>query len=392
MGPNKHIYRMAFFFMLIFFALLPAVSQSPGEREVSANGSYFIRRSNGGIEIIQRLSWPQDDNAYRYEVVIEREEGESREVYREFVNDPFVEVSLRPGNYWYYVNIFNMLNRLEYTTNRASFSVVLALQPVLQRFAPRRFYLEDGLAWDLELEGSNFIEETTVYLEPLTMEGEPVFPKDYTFSEKGARVVFDPQELKKGDYRVVVENPGGLNDSRDSLAVKLIRPQTGVSLSYAPLVPLNGYLFDLFDGFYFIGATIKADRTFLKTKWGGYFGIEGSLSWNYLSTRKNNMDVTGHLADLQAGLFLRKQMFPMVFNFYAGLGLGSVFLLEFDYRVIKSDPYNNLSPLFGVGASFQWFFNRHLYGDLGAKYIYLLTRETAHPSYIRPSLGLGWRF
>jgi hypothetical protein len=386
--------RAVFLLVLIFSALPRLVSQnSAGDRP--NEGDYFVRMGEGGPEIIQRLSWPEDGNAFRYEAVIEREEqGEFREVYRDYTPDAFVEVSLRPGNYRYYVRIFNMLNQYEYATNRASFSVILALQPVLRRFTPGRLYLEDCLSREVELQGENFEEGAVVYLEPLTEEGEPVFAREYAADASGkrARMVFDPQELAKGDYRLVIKNPGGLSDSGDPLRVKGVRPQFGLSLSYAPLVPLHGYLFDLFDGgFYPIGAALRAEGTFLKTKWG-YLGAELSLSWNYLSVQKNNVDITAHVADLEVNLLYRKQLLPMVFNFYAGFGLGGIFLLEFDYRIVKSDPYNTVGPLFDLGASFQWYFTRRLYGELGVQYAYLLTKDTVRPGYLRPSLGLGWRF
>ncbi|MDR2965703.1 MAG: hypothetical protein LBU88_08000 [Treponema sp.] len=56
-----------------------------------------ILPANDSPRPIQRFSWAGDNNALRYEVIIENEA--SRTVFKEFTSEPFIEASLPPGNY-----------------------------------------------------------------------------------------------------------------------------------------------------------------------------------------------------------------------------------------------------------------------------------------------------
>jgi len=58
----------------------------------------FGQEENTGIK--HRISWTRDDYALRYEVLIEKEEdNEYSPALREFTEEPFIFVSLPPGNY-----------------------------------------------------------------------------------------------------------------------------------------------------------------------------------------------------------------------------------------------------------------------------------------------------
>ncbi|MDR2211974.1 MAG: hypothetical protein LBO65_11010 [Spirochaetaceae bacterium] len=388
----------------LFLRAVPVFSQDlplpepSHEAPLTVNeGAYYVLRSETGEQrIIQRLSWPRDENAYRYEVIIERQEGEKDfvMVHREFTGESFLEVSLGPGNYRYRVEIYNLLNQHEYTTNWASFVIAQAMQPLIWSFAPAGFFLDDDFVLEIELQGEDFVEGAVVYLEPLDGSGEAIPAMNHELHNSGRRIraAFNREALSRGDYRIVIKNPGGLlDDTPETFKIKLSRIYPSLSLDYTPLLPLHGYLFDLFDAPSFAGGTIRSDVELHKIEWG-IIGIEGSLSYNYLSTRKNDMDITAHIGTLEANFFFRKQFFPMVFTIYGGTGLGGVFLLKFDYGIGKSDPYNVLAPILNLGGTFQWYFTKDLYAELGIKYIFFFTKDSPRPGYVRPALGLGWRF
>jgi hypothetical protein len=396
--PLRRLFRLAG--CVFLFAAFPGFSQTAGDerpetQEAVNEALFFIRENEGLPEIIQRFTWPRDDNAYRYEVIIEEQNGKDfREVHRESTQNAFMEVSLRPGKYRYRVQVYNLFDQHEYTTNWASFDILPALQPVIGRFSPACFFVDD-FVWEIELEGENFTEGASVYLESLYTD-ETIVPQRYIphASGTGARLVFDPQDLRIGDYRIVIKNPGGLSNvsSGEPFLIREISWQRiALSLSWAPLVPLHGYLFDLFDGFSAAGLSVRADTVFHKISWG-YLGAGLNLSWNYLSAQKNDINSTGHLGSLELNVFFRKKLSRMFFTVYAGAGLGGILLLEFDYGVVKSDPINSIMPLASTGFSLQWYFTNKVFADLGVKYIYLFSKESPRNGYLRPSFGFGWRF
>jgi hypothetical protein len=74
-----------------------------------ANCSLIIAQEG---RLIQRLTWPEDEYARRYEVVIEKEEvGEYRGLFQEFTTELFIEVPLLPGKYRCRVITHDYMNR-----------------------------------------------------------------------------------------------------------------------------------------------------------------------------------------------------------------------------------------------------------------------------------------
>jgi hypothetical protein len=378
----------------------PPVCPQDSPAPVNEEPYYVLRAKTGKQRIIQRLSWPRDENAYRYEVVVEQQkDGNFAEIHRESTGESFVEISLGPGNYRYRVGVYNLLDQREHTSNWSSFTIVLALEPGLRGMSPKTFFLEDDFIWELELSGHNFVEGAQVYLEPLDLSGEPD-PSGEPIAALGCiiqgggnrlRVLLDRASLVPGNYRVVIRNPGGLEAFQEPFKIRRTQRHIALSLDYSPLIFLHGYLGELFSDPSFTGFSLRSETDIYKKPWGT-MGIEGTLSWNYLSTRKRNMDITAQVGALELNFFFRKQWLPMVFTVYGGAGLGAVFLLEFDFGAVTSDPYNALAPLADAGASVGWYITRDLYAELGIKYLVFFTRNTPFPGYLQPFGGLGWRF
>ena len=95
--------------------------------------------SNQENRFLQRLAWSADNYALRYEVIIERErDGQYRELYRDFSNTSYIDVSLSPGNYRYRVIPYDYLERPGGRSEWMNFEVRPALDAeprFIQRFA-----------------------------------------------------------------------------------------------------------------------------------------------------------------------------------------------------------------------------------------------------------------
>jgi hypothetical protein len=77
-----------------------------------ANCSFELHAQDAGNRSVQRLSWTGDEHTRRYEIVIEKEdEGEYRELLREFTTELFIDVSLSPGKYRCLVITYDFLNQ-----------------------------------------------------------------------------------------------------------------------------------------------------------------------------------------------------------------------------------------------------------------------------------------
>jgi hypothetical protein len=94
------------YILLVLFILLPSSVL------LAQNSGYFNDSVSGEIRFIQRLAWPEDEYARRYEVLIEKEEaGEYRGLFQEFTSALFIQVSLLPGKYRCRVITHDFLNR-----------------------------------------------------------------------------------------------------------------------------------------------------------------------------------------------------------------------------------------------------------------------------------------
>jgi len=141
--PAKRL-RFSPIFAALFLAFLPSLYAETNEDAA---------RFSGELRFHQRLTWSTDRYAFRYEVVIERQDDEG--VYHEFVresrNTYFLEVSLPEGNYRYQVIVYDFLNRNGGESPWLSFSINPAFDPE-SPFVQRFSWIADQYARYYEIE------------------------------------------------------------------------------------------------------------------------------------------------------------------------------------------------------------------------------------------------
>jgi len=104
--------KLAFFTILFLFSLAPSLW--------AQNRRYVTEQ-----RFIQRLVWIGDEYAFRYEVVIERNEGEGyREYKRESTASSELVVSLPLGNYRYHVTPYDYLDQPGETSDWVTLDVL----------------------------------------------------------------------------------------------------------------------------------------------------------------------------------------------------------------------------------------------------------------------------
>jgi hypothetical protein len=369
-----------------------------------AEDAFFIRETEEGAQLVQRLSWPGDENA-RYEIVVQQmQDGIFREIIREAVEDNFFDVSLGPGNYRYQILFYNLLYQFEYATNWASFNIILALQPELYAFSPLLFYQNEDSKFEVTITGRYLIPDARVCLVPLDGKapeesaGAVITPREYIPDPSGekALLVFSRQDLLLGRYAVYIQNPGGLEASLGTLEIAFAKPfDLNLQGGYGFSLPVYGYLFGEFfdDPIYPLGARLRISYVPFKWTWG-YLGFELNPWWTYLSTGEDSIKANAHLWGIQVnGLY--KKLLPnriMSVNFRAGVGTAFLSGLRFDYGGIQSDPLSSWSLSLDAGASFQWYVRKPLYLELGTDYVHIFSRDSPPPGFLSTFLEVGWRF
>jgi hypothetical protein len=390
----------------LLYAQEPAGSQDAAAKE----GDYFLEQ-----RFVQRLSWRHHDLVFRYEVILEEEQNEKyEEIQRESTHENSLNLSLRPGRYRYAVQVYNLYRQLEYTMDWVYFTVFSALKPEILTFSPEAFFLDTESRWQITISGRDIDPEALVLLRSRGVSVEKtvdIHPLSMALEKNTVRLTFDKAQLAPGAYNLYVRNPGGLEDALGIFRVQLHAPAPGespsqapsrrlgilVSAGYAPLIPLYGGLFNdtAFSRPIFpLGIAIRVGVLPLKRDWGS-LGAELNASWNRLKEQKENYTIMAQ--NLEAHLNILYQVWLsnriMAFNFRLGAGINVVRDFYFDYGDGAADPLTGIYLSLNAGLSFQWYIKGPFFIETGMDFTHILSlNDQSQPGYLKPSVGVGWRF
>jgi hypothetical protein len=376
--PGKLFLLCSFFIFHSSFALF------------AQNSGYFLDTSGGEPRFTQRFSWAGDEYTSRYEVIIEKQEGERyRELRRESTTALFIEVSLAPGKYRCYVVPYDFLGQPGERT-ATDVEVLAAFLPELDDSLAEFVYPAKTPVYEMSFSGKDIAPGAEIYLRRLgdagIAKGEHIVPSEVRVKEDGSEVqlLFDKKQLASGDFELIIKNPGGLETSKGGITVIRSppnRPNINVFLTaaYMPLSPLYYEEEKRFPGgkLSAIGAAGRLGLSF--TKWDLFHpGLELTASWCL-----SDADSDTRIQPLSLGLNLFAQKwFPRektAFTFRAGAG----------YTLLLPD-WNHIH--INMGISFMWVFALNLYMETGLDYNHWFTESPFGSACLRPWIGLGWRF
>jgi hypothetical protein len=396
-----------FWVFLFLFAPCFLFSQNGNDSSAGAltgsdrgDNSFRVVETPQGPQIIQRLSWHRDENDFRYEVFIEKQDDNEdyTRILHQSRTENFIELRLSSGRYRYRVSVYNLLDQLEYTTNWAVFSIDRARPPALDRISPDHFTLtEKDKPWVMRLRGTNLLPESELSLRPAAGDGAAILPREYTVfpGGNGGRVVFHAADLTAGSYELHIRNPGGFQ-ARLECSVQdqssLSKTDLFVSAAFVPALPVYGYLNDLFDGaMYPLGFSLRADFLPLKRDWGD-LGMEAVLGWNYFSVTKTDLSASAHLVNFQLNLLYHYTLSSYLV-LGARLGGSRVSVIDLSYTVKSAGPDPVSTWMFAVngGISLKWLFHPQGFAELGLDYVHLFSTDGPQ-GLLFPFVGAGWKY
>ena len=374
------------FLMLIFFSLIPVFAESP---------DFFME-----LRFIQRLRWSGDEFAFRYEVIIEKEEeGEFIIVYQGFTQRFFLEVSLAPGKYRYQVIPYDFLDRQSSGSGWISFEVYAALNLELDRVVMEIVHYDTDKDLFLNIHGRNI--DTNAEITLRTANDNVFFPDEKYISQDGssARLFIIDDKLLSENFSITVRNPSGLEARLEVRLVELMRDRVETRIDFteererrertvdfyisAAIMPLfslygNINLFSgqttAFPGFAArLGLVSKRQNVFFN------FGFEAAGSMLDLDTVRSTM--------LDFNLVLQKRSSSGRAAVKLKAGAGYSFIND-------SSDINDLSDWqlshIQFGSTFLWFLGKQFFLEPGLDFVYWTGYDNT-AACIRPSLGLGFR-
>jgi len=383
------------------FAQAVSISQGSPPHEQR----FFIDREGEQARFIQRLVWEEARYALRYVVIVQRlgQDGYYHELERASVYENFIDVSLYAGRYRFKVEVYDLVDEFAFSTEWQSFEILRALQPALTGFSPGRFFLDTDDVWELTLRGENLLPESVFYL----VRGDiRIMPRWHTGDGESALLVFEMGSLVPGEFYVYVRNSGGLDTQLGTFAITFQRPfDLNISVGFAPIVPLYGFLFNDFsfnnftveapfpDSFYALGAVARINFIPVKRLWG-YLGVELSSSLTVLEHPGEHFTASTFFLNTHLGLLYQRYFFRRNFALNLTLGAGITTLMNFHYTYPgghQTDSKTVHYPSVIAGLSVKWFFFSPFFVNAGVDFIHVFSPEEPMPGFIRPSLGVGVR-
>lgn len=175
--------------------------------------------------------------------------------------------------------------------------------------------------------------------------------------------------------------------------------------SYAPLVPLWGYINSYFgEKWYPLGFSFRMAVFPFRS---AIFGFELAPAWQYWSGSKIGEagysgffspygDVfSGHFFHGSFNILTRFLMAKNHISLTIRLGGGMAFMYDFHVehnRILTTQTNDTFMWLANGGLSFQWYPGAQFYMDISADYIHVFFTEDYKTGYIQPSIGFGIRF
>jgi hypothetical protein len=367
----------------------------PGPPELRRPGTLY-----GTVEaderFTQRLTWNEQENALYYKVEIEKQTGTvwERAVSGEAERSSF-EVSRSPGIYRYRVRPYDLLGRPGPASDWLQFEIILAQQPELLRFSPQAFYLEEDDTWVISIFGRNLVEGIEFFLQG--SQGRFIKPTELRVEPSGteARLSFRYEQLDSGDYSIHAMNPGGLWAELQTFRIVPYRPlDITASAGYRPLLSLYGGINEVFETPLFpLGAYSRLSIIPFKRRWG-YMGLEFEPSWNYLLVRRENFEVQAQMPGAMI-YWVYQYWFPnraMTLDFRIGGGMYAALDYHVAFARGKTDPITVLFPAAAAGLSFRWYVKNPFFVEAGVDFTHFFTVDDPSPAYLRPFIGVGWKF
>jgi len=399
---------------ILLLCLSPVFPQAPDLQAVQImldgndpfrGQSFFIYRGGDEARFIQRLTWEEVAYAFRYVVIVERMEldGNYHEVERTSVYENFIEVSLDAGRYRFRIDVYDLLDDFAFSSDWQRFEIIAALQPELSGFSPQAFFLDEDDTWEIILRGENLLPESEFYLLRDTVR---ITPQRHISEGTSALLVFDIGSLIPGEYRIYIRNPGGLDTGMGTFTIAFSRPfDLNISLGYAPIIPLYGFLWNNFrvnnhtieapfpDSFYALGAVARINFIPFKRVWGN-LGIDFSASLSMLEHEREHFTANAYFLNTHFSFLYQRYFFRrnFAFNLLLGAGITTLFDFHFSYpggQQTESEVSHYASVI--AGFSVKGFFVRPFFISAGMDFIHVFSPEGSMPGFIRPSVAVGVR-
>lgn len=406
---NKHGLLLA---GILLLSLIPLSAQeaAPPVQEVKKAGNekknYFLKETDQGVTLVQRLSWEKLDDILGFEFELEQQDKKTkvwRLIDKQTVKTNYADVSLAPGDYRFRVRVINLLGQKEDASEYRNFAIRIAYQPEVTAVSPQVINFDELEDQTLTITGKNFHEETSFTLtndfSGSVLHGTIVELKD---NGTHAVVAFEFMKANPGTYTFAAVDPSDLSAEKEDIVFRFQKPiDIFISADY------------FFNGF--IGNRILAKEDYFNTniaplaggirltvvpikRFYGNFGFNLTGSGTYLKNKVNGYTLSAGMlfAQLNAAYFLPIIKHRLVFDAHTGFGTMFLVNTQFAYDTtekLTSEKAWYWGLTFNVGTALYVYVYKKLYVEINVDHVIPIRKGNGFPKYIiQPQLGIGWEF
>lgn len=407
------------FICIVLLCLFPSAAQekteqtaNPGdnaltqEKKQSKNDkkNYFIKETDEGVTLIQRLSWESVDDIFGFEFELERQDKKTKkwqQIDKQELKTNYADVSLSPGSYRYRVWIINLLEQREEVSAYRNFDIRFAYQPEIASVSPQVINFDEMEDQILTITGTNLHEDTVFKLTD-SLTGAVLQGSIAELNEDGKRVIvaFEFTKANPGRYTLTAIDPSDLSAEQPGIIFRYQKP-IDIFLS-------GGYFFNGFIGNkvfkeYFntdiapAGGGIRLTVAPIKRYYGN-FGFNFTGSGSYLKNKTDGYTVKAGLlfTQLNAAYFVPIIKHRLVFDVHAGFGAAFMLGTEFVYNTqteLKSPKAWYWGLTVNAGTALYVYVYKRLYVEINVDHLIPIRGNKGFPTYIiQPQLGIGWEF
>ena len=380
-----------------------AVAPEPAH-DGSEKKNYFLKETEEGIVLVQRLSWEALDDIYGFEFELEQQDKKTRDwssIDKQIVQTNYMDVSLPPGKYRYRVRVINLLEQREEASAYRNFDIRFAYQPEISSVSPDVINFDELEEQTVTVNGKNFHEDTSFSLQN-RLTGAVMHGRLLEVNEEGTRAVveFEFEKANTGTYTFKAVDPSDLLAEQPGIVFRYQKP-LDIFLS-------GGYFFNGFLGntvlkTYFntniapVGGGVRLTVVPIKRYYGN-FGFNFTGSGTYLRHKTEGYTVkTGFLfTQLNAAYFLPIIKHRLVFDVH--VGTGALFMLgtQFVYNTAEKLTSNKAwfwGLTLNAGTALYIYVYKKLYIEVNLDHIIPIRGGRGFPKYIiQPQIGMGWEF
>ncbi|MBP7480331.1 MAG: hypothetical protein KA785_07770 [Spirochaetaceae bacterium] len=405
MADNKRCILILIILFLFVFLSAQDTADANIQTDDEEAQNYYLKKTEDGEEIfIQKLEWQYLEYVLRYEVELEIKKGDSFEpLVLLATEENFIEVTLTNGEYRYRVHVYNLLDRLDSTSDWISIVILKAEVPQIQSFSPRNFYLDETEDITVSINGINLKTDALYYFLPedsslLGRINGQVIEVNSDFSR--LKISVNSDSFNEGRYTLHVKNPGGLESHIPGLQVQYQDP-TDIYLSagWAPGL----FISELFQNIsgntgHLLSCNGRISPVFIKKSFG-YFGAEVYGNFLHFAHEQEKYSIAGFFSNAVISALYQFPIIKKKFFIAGKIGAGVTFVhnVQYIYPNNAASPY--ISTMYinaSTGIYAQYMITKNLFAALGADYLLVFGSENQVgnpiPSLVYPYINIGWKF